>query len=56
MTTEALVPAAGDPAVATGREGKIILPQVIVDTGPSAVSWFLEFFAERIANARTRAA
>ena len=36
--------------------GKIVLPQVIVDAGPSAVARFLEFFAGRIANARTRAA
>ena len=44
MTTEALVPAAAEPA------------QVIVDAGPDAVARFLEFFAGRIANARTRAA
>ena len=56
MTTEALVPAAGEPAVATGGAGGIVLPQVIVDAGPSAVARFLEFFAGRIANARTRAA
>ena len=57
MTTEALVPAAGEPAVATGGGGgEIVLPQVIVDAGPSAVARFLEFFAGRIANARTRAA
>ena len=56
MTTEALVPAGGEPAVATGGAGEIVLPQVIVDAGPSAVARFLEFFAGRIANARTRAA
>ena len=56
MTTEALVPAAGEPAVATGGAGEIVLPRVIVDAGPSAVARFLEFFAGRIANARTRAA
>ena len=39
-----------------GRGGEIVLPQVIVDAGPSAVARFLEFFAGRIANARTRAA
>ncbi|MCY4508610.1 MAG: hypothetical protein OXG35_16885, partial [Acidobacteria bacterium] len=39
-----------------GRGGKIVLPQVIVNAGPSAVARFLEFFAGRIANARTRAA
>ena len=56
MTTEALVPAAAEPAVGTDGGGKIVLPQVIVDAGPSAVARFLEFFAGRIANARTRAA
>ena len=56
MTTEALVPAAGEQAVARGGAGEIVLPQVIVDAGPSAVARFLEFFAGRIANARTRAA
>ena len=56
MTTEALVPAAAEPAIATGGAGEIVLPQMIVDAGPSAVARFLEFFAGRIANARTRAA
>ena len=56
MTTEALVPAVAEPAVATGGAGEIVLPQMIVDAGPSAVARFLEFFAGRIANARTRAA
>ena len=56
MTTEALVSAAAAPAIATGGAGEIVLPQVIVDAGPSAVARFLEFFAGRIANARTRAA
>ena len=56
MTTEALVPAAAEPAIATGGAGEIVLPQVIVDAVPSAVARFLEFFARRIANARTRAA
>ena len=56
VTTEALAPAAAAPAIATGGAGKIVLPQVIVDAGPSAVARFLEFFAGRIANARTRAA
>ena len=55
MTTEALVPAA-EPAIAPSGAGEIVLPQVIVDAGPSAVARFLEFFAGRIANARTRAA
>ena len=56
MTTEALVPAAAEPAVVTAGGGEIVLPQVIVDAGPAAVERFLEFFAGRIANARTRAA
>ena len=56
MTTEALVPAAAAPAIATGGAGEIVLPQVIVDAGPQATARFLEFFAGRIANARTRAA
>ena len=56
MTTEALVPAAAEPAAVTSGGGEIVLPQVIVDAGPSAVARFLEFFAGRIANARTRAA
>ena len=56
MTTEALTPAAAEPAIAQSGAGEIVLPQVIVDAGPSAVARFLEFFAGRIANARTRAA
>ena len=56
MTTEALVPAAAEPAVVTAGGGEIVLPQVIVDAGPAAGARFLEFFAGRIANARTRAA
>ena len=56
MTTEALVPAAAEPAIVTAGGGEIILPQVIVDARPAAVARFLEFFAGRIANARTRAA
>ena len=54
MTTEALAPAAAAPAIATGGVREIVLPQVIVDAGPAAVARFLEFFAGRIANARTR--
>ena len=56
MTTEALAPAAAAPAIATAGGGEIVLPQVIVDAGPQATARFLEFFAGRIANARTRAA
>ena len=56
MTTEALAPAAAAPALTTSGGGEIVLPQVIVDAGPQATARFLEFFAGRIANARTRAA
>ena len=35
---------------------KLVLPRLIVDAGPAAVERFLEFFAARIANRRTRAA
>ena len=35
---------------------RLVLPSLIVDAGPVAVARFLEFFAARIANARTRAA
>ena len=54
--SEALVPAAAEPAVVTDRGGELVLPQLILDAGPDAVARFLEFFAGRIANARTRAA
>ena len=56
MTTEALVPATAESAIATSGGGGIVLPRVIVDAGPQATARFLEFFAGRIANARTRAA
>ena len=56
MTTEALVPAAAEPAIATSGGGELVVPQVIVEAGPATVARFLEFFAGRIANARTRAA
>ena len=56
MTTEALALAVAEQAVATGGAGEIVLPRVIVDAGPQATARFLEFFAGRIANARTRAA
>lgn len=42
------------PAAAAG--GGLVLPRLIVDAGPAAVGKFLEFFAARIANRRTRAA
>ena len=38
------------------QRAELVLPAVIVDAGPAAVERFLEFFAARIANARTRAA
>ncbi len=55
--TEALVPAAAATSAVTDRGAVgFTLPQVIVDAGPDAVARFLEFFAGRIANERTRAA
>ena len=55
--SEALVPAAAEPVVvADGEADVVVLPALIVDAGPDAVARFLEFFAGRIANARTRAA
>ena len=54
--SEALVPAAAEPAVVTDRGAAVVLPALIVDAGPAAVERFLEFFAGRIANGRTRAA
>ena len=68
MTTEALVPVVETPGVdaaaaaeATSgvtRAGSagLALPRVIVEAGPVAVGKFVEFFAGRIANERTRAA
>ena len=44
----------GPPAPAP--RGALVLPRLIVDAGPVAVEKFLEFFAARIANRRTRAA
>ena len=41
---------------ARAQRAELVLPAVIVDAGPAAVARFLEFFAARIANARTRAA
>ena len=48
--------AAAETAVVTGRGADVALPALIVDAGPDAVARFLEFFAGRIANERTRAA
>ena len=56
MTTKTLAPSAAEPAIAPSGAGEIVLPQVIVDAGPSAVARFLEFFAGQIANTRPRAA
>ena len=53
--SEALVPAAAEPVV-TDRGADVVLPALIVDAGSDAVQRFLEFFAGRIANERTRAA
>ena len=41
---------------AAAERGGVALPRLIVDAGPAAVGKFLEFFAARIANRRTRAA
>ena len=38
------------------QRAALVLPRLIVDAGPVAVARFLEFFAARIANRRTRAA
>ena len=55
--SEALMPATGESSAVTDRRvGGFTLPQVIIAAGPDAVARFLEFFAGRIANARTRAA
>ena len=66
--TEALVPsavaavvivpaaAASTAGVARASSAAIALPQMIVDAGPAAAERFLEFFAGRIANERTRSA
>ena len=54
--SEALVPAAAESVVVADGEADVVLPTLIVDAGPDAVARFLEFFAGRIANERTRAA
>ena len=57
--SEELVLVDEPPAVARrGRveRAELALPQLVVDAGPVAVARFLEFFAARIANRRTRAA
>ena len=41
---------------ALAQRAERVLPPLIVDAGPAAVEKFLEFFAARIANRRTRAA
>ena len=53
--SEALLPTVARPEI-TRPGGAVVLPAVIVDAGPAAVERFLEFFAARIANRRTRAA
>ena len=64
--TDAVVPVVETPAVDAAAEATsgvvpagsaaLALPRVIVDAGPTAVKKFVEFFAGRIANERTRAA
>ena len=53
--SEVLLPTVARPEI-TRPGGAVVLPAVIVDAGPAAVERFLEFFAARIANARTREA
>ena len=43
MTTEALVPAAAEPAVVTAGGGESVLPQMIAEAGAAAVGRYLEF-------------
>ena len=54
--SEALVPAAAEPVGRADRGSRRRPAALIVDAGPDAVARFLEFFAGRIANERTRAA
>ena len=58
MTDDDGSPGAGGPWHRRSRRAgeERVLPQVVVDAGPQATARFLEFFAGRIANARTRAA
>ena len=46
----------GIARTARAPRAALVLPRLIVDAGPAAVEKFLEFFAARIANRRTRAA
>ena len=52
----ALVEQADVSSPAADGGGELVLPRLVVDAGPAAVGKFLEFFAARIANRRTRAA
>ena len=52
----ATVEPAGTGRLAVVEPGGPLLPRLVVDAGPAAVGKFLEFFAARIANRRTRAA
>ena len=54
--SEVLAPSAAATSAVTDRGADVVLPALIVDAGPDAVARFLEFFAGRIANERTRAA
>ena len=54
--TDASAPAEATSGVARASSAAIVLPQMIIDAGPVAAERFLEFFAGRIANERTRAA
>ena len=54
--SEALAPAVEPREIERRGAVAVALPVVIVDAGPAAVEWFLEFFAAAIANDRTRMA
>ena len=51
-----VAPADALPPARAASTARRVLPPLIVDAGPVAVARFLEFFAARIANRRTRAA
>ncbi len=56
LETDAPPGAEPTSAVTGASSAAIVLPQMIVDAGPAAAERFLEFFAGRIANERTRSA
>ena len=56
MSDDVVRVAPPDARRARSSTARLVLPPLIVDAGPVAVARFLEFFAARIANRRTRAA